>query len=68
MIRWEFIPDSGSGELSRAPIFGGWLVRYVDTIDSPAIGRHDMNCTDFVSSITFVPDAEHTWRVAKEDA
>ncbi len=61
IVKWETVPDSGGGELLRAQVPGGWLVRYVDAIDSPATDSHRNNSADYVSTMTFYPDPIHRW-------
>lgn len=61
MIEWEEIKQNHALFLYRAKIFGGWLVRTTDDVIS-----NTENMTqgyEWRSSITFVPDLNHDWRI-----
>lgn len=61
MIEWESVPNSGGGELLRASVPGGWLVRYDHAVDSQMTDHHGGYIPDYTSSIAFYPDPEHAW-------
>lgn len=67
MLIWETIPQDQAGYLSRAKIFGGWLVKEAHDVhltipDTNVLGNHGYEWT---SSITFVPDPKHEWEINK---
>ncbi len=56
MLKWEIIEEENALSeeiLSRASVKGGWLVKFANT---------DNEMSTQVS-LTFVPDAQHTWKV-----
>lgn len=52
---WKHIDDKGLAV--RAPVFGGWLVKFYDD-------RQRSNIGTVLGGVCFVPDPEHKWNVS----
>ncbi len=65
-LKWETV-DSTTETISRAKIFGGWLVSAVNDVRSPV--NNGYNQPDYPTgyewrtSITFIPDPNHEWKL-----
>jgi len=73
-MNWESIEHNHAGYLFRAKIIGGWLVKEVmdATVQVPNIEAHGGNYLtvwhnqenlNWTSSICFVPDPNHEWKL-----
>lgn len=58
-MEWERIIDNHGSYLYRTSILGGWLVKVVDDVFLNGV----LTQYEFRSSITFVPDINHDWKI-----
>lgn len=66
MLKWEKIMHDNGFFLNRVKIFGGWLVAAVSDVNSVlpyGDGIRNDQGYEFRTSITFVPDPTHEWKV-----
>ena len=68
MLIWEIIPQNTGGTLWRTKVFGGWLVKeihevYLEHNNGSFILEN--NGHTWTSSIAFVPDPLHDWKINK---
>lgn len=58
-VKWEELDQlDGYGELHRAKVPGGWIVRQL--VDYK-VKNQEEDINDFSISITFYPDPKHEW-------
>ena len=64
-IKWEDMTNNLSGWMYRAPVPGGWLVRCTEDAlyKNPDHHNHLQGGYEWRTSITFVPDPSHEWRL-----
>lgn len=63
MIFWEEIKQEQAGYLYRAKVPNGWLVKEVQDVGNDYTGKGVESGYFWTSSLVFVPDVEHKWRV-----
>lgn len=64
---WEDIPSNRSGYYSRSKILGGWLVQVTEDVSHDRqVGRGMESGYDWRTSICFVPDPDHEWKITQE--
>lgn len=64
-LEWEQIEHNHGNYITRAKIFGGWLVMSTDevqTLRNDGYGLSPENGYEWRTSITFVPDPKHEWK------
>ncbi|HEX8851260.1 MAG TPA: hypothetical protein VF761_17170 [Gemmatimonadaceae bacterium] len=59
-VKWEKIANN-HGSMYRAEVPGGWLVRYDNDVTAPWFDGQRNASYDTVSTMTFLPDANHQW-------
>lgn len=64
-LEWEQIEHNHGNYLTRAKVFGGWLVMSTDEVQTPMDEGYDKPVNrqgyEWRTSITFVPDLKHEW-------
>lgn len=67
MLYWEEIKQNQGAYLCRAKVFGGWLVKETQEVHLDIGDNHTSVLSntgyEWTSSITFVPDANHEWKI-----
>jgi hypothetical protein len=67
MLNWEGIKHDHGFTMQRTPIPGGWLVAVVSDVMTPINTGYNMpeprEGYEWRTSITFVPDPNHEWKV-----
>lgn len=66
MLNWEIIPQDTAGILQRTKVVGGWLVKEVHEVyleHNNGSFILENNGHTWTSSITFVPDVLHQWKI-----
>lgn len=58
---WEMIDSAGT--LFRLSVPGGWLVKHMETVLTEMINHELQTGYEWRTSIAFVPDENHEWRV-----
>lgn len=60
---WQEIKQNHGGYLYRAKVPNGWLVKAVEDVVLVTQESGKQDGYSWTSSITFVPDPEHSWEV-----
>ncbi len=67
MLNWEDIKHNHGFYLRRAEVIGGWLVIAISDVMTPMNQGHSqpvpMEGYEWRTSITFVPDPDHQWKI-----
>ena len=65
MMIWEDIESNLSGYYRRTKVFGGWLVQVTEEVihDQRECGRGMVGGWDWRTSLCFVPDLNHEWKI-----
>lgn len=63
MLVFEEVKSNLGDTLWRAPIPGGWLVKVTSEVIHQNPQQGMQSGWDWRSSITFVPDKAHSWKV-----
>jgi len=63
-LEWEQIEHNHGNQITRAKVFGGWLVMLTDevqTLTNDGYGFSHSEGYEWRTSITFIPDINHEW-------
>jgi len=64
--KWEYIETEDGSGLNRMRVPGGWLVKVCEYVYQASLvmaGQGEPFGYDWRTSMTFLPDPEHSWEV-----
>lgn len=65
-LKWETIEHDHGNHLTRAKVFGGWLVMSTDDVMTSmydGYGSSNSEGYEWRTSLTFVPDLKYEWKL-----